>query len=175
MKKHYKISLYKALDNDLYSIYSLMKHVYDDLEDKSLFVCDDIDFVKQQLTKTGFGVIAKANDNIIGCLIVRFPGLEKDNLGYDIDINANELPKVAHIEAVVVDKNFRGNGLQQKMIEYAEQSLGSNKYYHLMATVSPENHASLKSFFNCNYTEILTKEKYGGLKRIILYKSVKGH
>ena len=82
MKKHYKISLYKALDNDLYSIYSLMKQVYDDLEDKSLFVCDDIDFVKQQLTKTGFGVITKANDNIIGCLIVRFPGLEKDNLGY---------------------------------------------------------------------------------------------
>lgn len=175
MEKHYKFSLYKALDNDLYSIYSLMKQVYDDLEDKSLFVCDDTDFVKQQLTKTGFGVIAKANDNIIGCLIVRFPGLEKDNLGYDIDINANELPKVAHIEAVVVDKNFRGHSLQQKMIEYAEQLLDNKKYYHLMATVSPDNHASLKSFFNCNYKEILTKEKYGGLKRIILYKSIKEH
>ena len=147
----------KANAEDLYDIFSLMKQVYDDLEDKSLFVCDDIEFIKQQLTESGFGVITKVNNSIAGCLIVRFPELESDNLGLDIGIADDELSKVVHIEAVVVAKKFRGHRLQKKMIKYAEQIIDSKKYYHLMATVSPDNHASLKSFLNCKFKKILRK------------------
>ena len=175
MKKHCEILLQKALNNDLHNIYSLIKQVYDDLEDKSLFVCDGMDFIKQQLTETGFGIVTKSNNNIVGCLIIRFPYPEADNLGIDIGLSDDELSKVAHIESVVVDKNFRGRGLQSKMIKYAEQLIDSNSYKHLLATVSPYNYPSLKSFYYNNYKEILTKEKYGGLTRIILYKNINQH
>ena len=162
----------KADKNDAKEIHNLMKKVFDGLEDKTLFVCDNEEYVLSQLTETGFGVVAEHNGRIIGSFIARYPDDSPDNLGIDISLSEGELPKVVHFESIVVDEEYRGNNLQQKMILFAEGLVNRKVYRHLLATVSPANAPSLKSFEKNGFSRIVTKEKYNGLKRTVMYKKI---
>lgn len=42
-----------AADGDAEQIHALMRDVYDGLEDKSLYGCDDLEFVRSHITKHG--------------------------------------------------------------------------------------------------------------------------
>lgn len=157
-----------AEEIDAAAIFDLMKSVYDNLDDKTLFFCDDLEYVQSHIEKEGFGVKAQWEGKLVASLIVRFPGDAEDNLGRDVGIE--EIHKVAHIESVVVDKEYRGNGLQDKMIKFAEDRLKQIGYTYIMATVSPDNKHSLGNFERNGYEVMNIKEKYGGLRRAILLK-----
>ena len=97
------------------------------------------------------------------------------------DLTENMLLKgylmaVAHIESAAVRAEYRGNGIQKKLIEYACDYLcrkcGNIRY--AMATVSPDNIPSLKSFEKAGFKIMLTKEKYGGKLRHILKREIHG-
>ena len=128
------------------AIHGLMKSVYDNMPDKTLFFCDDLEYVKNSIDKEGFVVVACNPDSgkIVANLIVRHP--DEDNLGLDINLPTEELSKVIHMESAVVSADYRGQGLQYRLMEYAEKFLRSEgKHKYLMATVSPYNPASYKT------------------------------
>lgn len=168
-----KIRLAQAEDVD--SIYELMKNVYEQLEDKSIYVCDDREFVAAHIEEKGFIVIAydgyDDRKDMAGCLIVRYPD-SNDNLGWDIGLSDNELSEVVHMESAVVASEYRGMGLQRKMLEYAQSLIDSKNFHYLMATVSPDNPASYHTLERCGYRMMTEKEKYGGLLRRIYMKQI---
>lgn len=172
MKKN-DIVIKLATKENVDEIYSLMQEVYNKLEDKTLYVCDDLEYVKNHIQDKGFTVIA-CNDKskIIGSFIFRFPMDSKDNLGRDIGLEKEKLGQVVHMESVVVLSQYRGNGLQQAMLKYGEELIDKAKYKYFMATVSPNNPGSYKSLEKCGYKMILAKEKYNGLERRIYLKEV---
>lgn len=161
---------------DAIKIYDLMTSVYEKLDNKSLFFCDDLEYVKNHVEKYGFIVKvvdnekAESDEKIVASLIVRFPKDLEDNLGRDVGIA--ELLKVAHIESVVVAMDYRGYGLQDKMIKFAEEIIVQRGYTYLMATVSPDNKHSLANFEKNGYEVVKIKEKYGGMIRAILLKKI---
>lgn len=162
-----------AAKEDITEIYKLMKTVYEGLDNKSLYVCDDLEYVKTHISGEGFAVKACNNDGeIVGSFIFRYPEMQEDNLGRDIGLEERELLKVVHMESVVVLPEYRGRGLQNAMLRYAEELINKNQYKYFMATVSPNNPASYKSFEKNGYKLILTKEKYDGLVRRIYLKKV---
>lgn len=60
-------------------IHDVMEAVYQALEDKSLYVCDDIDYVSSHIVKDGFAVVACKKDcKIVGCFIFRYPDMQKN-------------------------------------------------------------------------------------------------
>ncbi len=164
------IILKMAEEDDSKEIYLLMKRVYNDLEDKALYVCDDLEYVKEHIKGKGFSVIALDKGKIVGSFIFSYPGMDADNLGRDIGLCDEELLKVVHMESAVVEREYRGQKLQMKMLEYGENLIDKGKYKYFMATVSPFNPASFKSLENRGYTLMDTKEKYGGLTRRIYLK-----
>ena len=172
MKKE-DIILKKASKEDVSEIYALMQKVYDGLEDKTLFICDSMDYVEEQIRKDGFAVIAcnKAG-KLIGAFIFRYPQLEEDNLGRDIFLEERELKKVVHMEAAVVLPEYRGRGLQSGLLKYGEKLIDKNRYKYFMATVSPKNPASYKTLEKQGYHCMTTKEKYHGKIRRIYLKEV---
>ena len=173
MKKE-EIMLRKAQIEDAESIHNIMQRVYDLLDDKSIYVCDDLEYVVEHIEKKGLGVVAyNINKEIIASFILRFPKDSEDNLGRDINLPEEELDKVVHMETAVVLPEYRGSGLQKKMLDYAEKLIDVNKYNVFLATVSPKNPASFKTFEKAGYSHVLTKEKYGGLERRIYMKRVK--
>ena len=162
-----------AKKTDAEKIANLMRYVYDNLEDKSIYVCDDLQFIKSHIEENGLGVVAcNKESEIIANLILRFPHHSDDNLGRDINLEKSELLRVAHMETAVVHPRYRGKALQKQMLNYAEKLINTDKYNILLATVSPKNIPSCKTFEGCGYKKVLTKEKYGGLKRHIYMKKL---
>ncbi len=168
MNKKFNMSM--ASSQDSIEIHNLMRKVYDKLEDKSLFFCDDLDYVQRHVQSEGFAIKVEWDGTLVASLIVRFPMDADDNLGKDLGIE--ELHKVAHLESIVVDEACRGNGLQDKMIKCAEEIIRERGYTYLMATVSPYNKHSLVNFQRNGYEVMKIKEKYGGLMRAILLNVV---
>ena len=163
----------KATIEDAEKIHQIMLLTQQALEDKTLYVCDDLDYVKEHIEKQGFTVVACREDgNIIGSFLFRYPKIEEDNLGRDIGMKEDELERVVHMESAVVLQNFRGNHLQEKMLRFGETLIDKNQYHYFMATVSPKNPASYLTLEKCGYQLIKTKQKYGGLIRRIYQKQV---
>ena len=48
------------------------------------------------------------------------------------------------MDSAVVGSVYRGNGLQEQMLEAAESLLDKEKYYYLMCTIHPDNEFSIK-------------------------------
>ena len=164
------ITLRTAKIEDAEDVHNIMQTVYDLLEDKSLYVCDDLNYVKEQI-KNGLGVVAcNKEGKIIASFVIRFPKDALDNLGKDLNLPLSVLDRVVHMETAAVLPEYRGKGLQRRMLAYAENMIDKSKYNIFVATVSPNNPASCKTFEKLGYTNILTKEKYGGLERRIYMK-----
>ena len=171
MSNEFFLKIAAAEDAD--EIHSLMQTVYDRMEDKSLFVCDDMEYVRSHISEEGFTVIAQnTKGRIIGSFIFSYPGMGSGNLGKDIGLAAAELEKVVHVDSAVVLPECRGNGLQLKMLRFAEELIDKDRYRYFMATVSPDNPASYRSLEKNGYKLMVTKEKYGGLLRRIYLKKV---
>lgn len=98
------------------------------------------------------------------------PGLGEKNLGRDLDWPADVLEKCAHIDSVCVRPAFRGHGLQKRLGILAEQRLKEMGIERLLATVHPENAASLRSMLTLGFRIGTTNIKYGGLPRHVLLK-----
>ena len=168
-----KFLIRRATIQDVEQICRIMQETEEALEDKSLFVCDAPEYVKEHVEDNGFIVIACMEDgDAAGSFLVRFPKEEEDNLGRDIGLSHEEQMKVAHMESAVVLPKYRGHHLQGRMLEFAENCLDKESYHYLMATVSPQNPASKNTLLKAGYQEILTKEKSGGLVRNILLKEI---
>lgn len=192
MKDNYTLRL--ATLKEAYEIWSVMDICYQALEHKEYFICDDLDYVKDILSGHGLGVVAcDERGKIVGNLLVKYPGLSEENLGYDVfrkvedssDDNSNSsslyrecsimlsednLMRVLHMDSASVLPEHRGHGLEHRMIAFAETLVDASKYHYAFATVAPENTASLKSLEKNGYQVMVTKEKYGGLTRSILMK-----
>ena len=192
MKDNYTLRLTTL--EEAYEIWSVMDICYQTLEHKEYFICDDLDYVKDILSGHGLGVVAcDERGKIVGNLLVKYPGLSEENLGYDVfrkaedssDDNSNSsslyrecsimlsednLMRVLHMDSASVLPEHRGHGLEHRMIAFAETLVDTSKYHYAFATVAPENIASLKSLEKNGYQVMVTKEKYGGLTRSILMK-----
>ncbi len=168
-----KFFIRQAIPEDVEAIYNVMVQTVEALEDKTLFVCDDLVYVKEQLEKSGFGTVAcRADGEIVGSFLFRYPDLAEDNLGRDIDLPDNKLAQVVHMESAVVLPEYRGNHLQERMLQFGEKLIDRTKYRFLLATVSPDNPASYLTFERNGYELMVTKEKYGGLLRRIYQKEL---
>lgn len=162
----------RAVKNQAEEIYFVMQSVYRELEDKTLFAADNFEFVRKHIEKNGFILTATCGGDIAAYLLVRLPGEEPDNLGYDLGFDRKSLMLTAHYESAAVLRRYRGKSLQAKLFCAAEPILKAEGIRHIAATVSPDNAASIKSFEKCGFKRMLVKEKYGGLTRIIMQKNI---
>ena len=89
-----------------------------------------------------------------------------------LNLNEEELTRVAHMEIAMVDEEFRGRGLQKELMKTAEEHLKFLGYHWLMGTAHPENVYSVNNFRKLGY-EIVAKDlKYGGLPRYVFCKKI---
>ena len=178
-----------ATMEDAYEIWSVMDTCYQALEQKEYFICDDLGYVKEILQGQGFGVVAcQSSGQIVGNLLVKYPGITAENLGYDVfrkdDISfhpsslplpfltENNLNRVLHMDSASVLPSHRGHRLEGQMIAFAETLVDTSQYYYSFATVAPDNTASLKSLERNGYQVMVTKEKYAGLIRCVMMKKL---
>lgn len=102
---------------------------------------------------------------------ILYPGLESYNYGYDLDFTEEELQSVIHMDTSAVHPDYRGLGLQRKMIADAEAELSGQGRRILLCTVHPENRYSLRNLLMQGYEIQKRVQKYGS-ERLILRKDI---
>ena len=184
---HVPYHLRLATPEDAYAICTIMDTCFQALEHKEYFICDDFDYVTQVLQGQGFGVVAcHSTGQIVGNLLITYPGLKEDNLGYDVFpkkespsasstlplLSEEHLNRVLHMDSCSVLPMHRGHGLEGKMIAFAETLINTSQHRYSFATVAPKNTASLKTLEKCGYRIMVTKEKYNGYIRHVMMKEL---
>ena len=163
----------EASEQDLSKVMEMMQEVANDSEHKEWFMPSDEEFVKRHLQEEGFTILAESQEGkLAGFFIVVYPN-EQENLGKYLDFTPEELKKVVVMDTAVVSANFRGFGLQRKMLEEAEKRIDAKTYEMAMCTVHPDNHYSLKNMEKYGYQVQKTVQCYGGRTRYVLMKKFK--
>ena len=165
-----ELHIFPAGEQDLPAISRLMETAALDPQHPGWFCWDGPEFLRRHLAEEGFLLKAVADHAVAGFLMVRFPGRQEDNLGFDLGLSPGERDQVAHMESVVVLPRYRGHGIQKTLLRAAEDILAPLPYRRYLATVHPQNLPSLRSFQALGYEILRTTVKYGGLSRHIVGK-----
>ena len=88
-------------------------------------------------------------------------------------MSEEELNTTAQMDSCCVAPPYQGNGLEGKLLLMAEDTLRGSRYRHLLATVHPDNAASLYTGLHRGYTIAANHVIcYGDKVRDILYKEL---
>lgn len=152
-----------------------VREVWGQMEHREWFAVDGETYMRD-LLRARRGMVRVAVERearaLAGVLIVVWPGLDEENLGYDVGLSGEELLRVAHIDVAVVMPPYRGCGLQSRMTLLAEEELAAAGYRYLMSTVHPDNLPSCRNMERCGYRCVRQTTKYGGLPRRIYLKAI---
>ena len=164
----------KATANDAKLISNTMKKIYEELENKDLYVIDTEDYIRQSIDGIhGFAILALKDNTLAGYFIVRYPEFdEEDHLGDYIGFNTDEKKLSVYMDSAAVLPEFRGRNLQNRMLSECEKILADTPYKYSLSTISPDNTASLRSLTKNGFKILKTAKLYGGLERNILYKKI---
>ena len=174
----------------------LIHEVYREIPEKSWFSLDGDKELLGYMTGTGFALKAVEEREVAECrckegtfevaeeeavekksemaavFIARTTDLAEENLGEYLRLTSEEMERVAHMEIAMVRKAYRGQGVQKRMMEVAEQCLKEQGYHYLMGTAHPENVYSVNNFKKLGYEIVAEDLKYGGLPRYIFCKEI---
>ncbi len=158
---------------DVPKIMKIMEEAKEDRAHPQWFVADDESYVRTHLDMRGFVVVAETPEKeMAGFFMVKYPE-PGEHLGDFLHFSNEKKEKTAIMDSAAVAREFRGNGLQGKMLEAAEMLLDTKKYPYLMCTVHPQNKYSLRNMQDHGYQVMDTVTCYGGLPRHILMKERK--
>jgi ribosomal protein S18 acetylase RimI-like enzyme len=163
----------KFLDiNSIDDVIKLQDIMAQALPDKEIFRLTNPEAFRDLLAlqRSVIGVLTKYG--LIAYNVVSFPGKDGDNFGADIGIALAELEKVAHLKAVVVHPDYRGNQLQRRLAEIHLNVLRDLGYCYVCSTVSPKNAISIQNHFSNGFVIKGLKVKYGDRLRYIMYKNI---
>lgn len=167
-----KMLIEEATSNDIDEIIKLKKDVWDKLENKEWYVIEGTnrDFLEKELKNNGLILKVVNNNEIIAFLII-CNTLKKDSSIIQKLHLENEVDMCIELCNGAVDIKYRGNNLYMEMAKKAEEIIINryNKKY-ILATVHPNNTASLKSLLKIGYEIVCECKMYGNLDRCILLK-----
>lgn len=148
-KSNTDYTLRPAAIEDAHEIWTVMDTCFQALEHKEYFICDDLDYVKDILSGHGFGVVACDTDGkIVGNLLIKYPGLSEENLGYDVFMNS-----------------YKNNSLPSGSNDFLATSTRPKDYpRHAI----PLTHANLNRVLHMDSASVLPSHRGHGLERSMI-------
>lgn len=155
-------------------IMKLQDDIYEGLENKEFYFCSTREEFQETIDEKGkiLGCVSSEDNQLIALGVYIEYGFEAHNYGYDIDIQGDELLKVAQLESTLVSADYRGNKLQRTICTHLEEMGKEAGMKWICATVEPNNKYSLNTFKELGYKIVVDKLKYGGLRRYVLSKEL---
>ena len=108
--------------------------------------------------------VAEVEGRMAGVFSLIRPGLRAFNLGYELELTEEELERVIHMDTAAVHPDFRGHGLQRRLISAVEPELQGKI---LLCTIHPDNGYSLQNMQKLGYTIEKKVARYGSIRYIL--------
>ena len=140
---------------DVEAIMQVMADAMANLQHPEWFVPDDAVYMAEHISgPKGFCLVAeeKATGALAAYFTVKLAGTAPDALGWQLGMSEEELNATAQMDSCCVAPPYQGNGLEGKLLLMAEDTLRGSRYRHLLATVHPDNAASLYTGLHRGYT-----------------------
>lgn len=129
----------------IYEILELQKHVYNNIEDKSLYQKRSYDEFLKYLKDGGIFLGVFVNRELVAVRITDVPGLKEHNYGYLLNYSKEKLLKSIHFKIMLVKKEYRGNNLQLRTLLLVEKIFLQRGFSYGLCRISPDNYFSLKN------------------------------
>lgn len=163
-------SIQPATPADAETIDRIMQFTTQNMQSRDWFYDDDIDFIRRHInSESGYTLKYMVDGEIAGFLIIRYPGGDDDNLGLYLDLPAEELQYVAHMESTCVLPRYRGRRIFQQLTARAleiERAKGRTRYF--MGTAHPDNQYSMNIFLQSGFSIYKTVRKYDNWLRNVM-------
>ena len=165
----------------LKQVMTLQQLAFDHLDNPEIYQLQPEKFFKEQCGKAGRTIGVLVKNELIAFQVLHFPALASDpfdiaeNLGFDLQLQEEELQYVAHLETNAVHPSYIGHALAGKMSFYLTNEARALGYTHLCATIAPENCGMVVGLLNANIGVFIRslKEKYGEKLRYIIYRNLR--
>ncbi len=166
------LELRKGKLEDAAAYTALLQEVRMGMEHKEWFYLDPPEEVHAMLAAGTMELwVVMDGDRMAAGFDLLRPGLESYNYGYDLDFTEEELLRVVNMDTAAVHLDYRGRGLQRKLVQEAEQQLIEEGHHILLCTVHPDNRFSLQNVLKQGYTIQKRLAMYGS-ERYILRKDI---
>lgn len=170
-KKNPDLYLRECGPEDVPQILALQKQVIDALEDKNLLRKNTREMFERCVQPPHYTLGVYDGSDMVAVSILYDPQGDEEDLSKNLRCHTVE--KGANYKLALVSPQYRGRGLQRKMLYFLEKYAYHTGYTHLCTTVSPDNLYSMRNVLACDYEKDHEAIKYGGLKRIVLCKNIK--
>ena len=158
----------KGSGRDTDNLIRLLQQVRESMEHKEWFYLDPPENVQKMMENGAMQLwVAMDGARLAAAFTMIIPGQEEDNYGYDLGFSEEQLLKVINMDTAAVHPDYRGQGLQKKLMQTAEAEIAKEGERILLCTVHPENRFSLQNVLSQGYTIQKKLEKYGSVRYIL--------
>ncbi len=167
-----ELMIRKGTVEDIENVIQLFQIIREEMEHKEWFYLDPPEDIREMMKNGTMQLwVAMDRERIIGAFDLLIPGMEPYNYGYDLNFSQDELRKAVNMDTAAVHPDYRGMGLQRKLVRMGETSLAGTGHRILLCTVHPENRFSLQNVLKQGY-EIQKETAMYGSVRYILRKDI---
>lgn len=172
-----EIRIQKVEKEDIPEVLDFIDEIYEEMPDKSWLTKDSRENMTRYMTSSGFALKAEVCDEkgeheLAAIFVSRTSELGDENLGIYMNLDKEQLEHVAHMELSMVGKNYRGKGIQKKLMENAEKRLKAMGYCWLMGKAHPENIYSANNYQRLGYETVAEIKMSDGSPRSIFGKKI---
>ena len=164
------VTLRRCTPAEAPAVFALQNEVRAAMPHPEQFVPDTLENITGYL-RTGICIGAWQQRRLGAYLILRLCGQSDENYAAFLGVPQSQWQHWANADSAVVHPDWRGNGLQRKLLEAALPLLRPG-IVGIGATVSPENQYSLNNALASGFTIAARREMYGGYDRYLLKKMV---
>ena len=145
----------------LYDVQAAMPH-------KEWFYLDPPEEIREMMADGTMQLwVAMDGDQLAGAFDILIPGTQEFNYGHDLGFTEEELVRVINMDTAAVHPDYRGQGLQRRLMQVAEKEIAGMGQRLLLCTVHPDNPYSLNNVLKQGYTIQKKLEKYGSVRYIL--------
>ena len=162
------ITIRKGTMEDTEQFIKLLNHVKQNMEHKEWLYLDSPDEVREMMKAGTMSLwVAMDGKRMVGAFDTLNPKLAPFNYGYILGLDDIDLLRVVNMDTAVVHPDYRGHGLQKRMMQQAELELAESGKHILLCTVHPHNYYSLNNLLSQGYTICKTVKLYGSERHLM--------
>ncbi|WBW50449.1 hypothetical protein O6R05_02590 [Peptoniphilus equinus] len=148
----------KLKPEDAPQLIALVEDVYSRIDQKHIFVRDDLEYIEKTLKDGGRGLGVYLDDELVGFRYVTITPREDSLVAYtDIKTDAKH---VVNLDTVLLHEKARGFGFQNKLRTMMLEELMADGYHVYASTISPDNEISFANSINAGTHLVALKHVY---------------
>lgn len=167
-----QLQIRKGTPTDTDAFLTLLDTVRREMTHPEWFYLDPPNYVREQMNNGTMQLwLAMDGENLAGALSVLILGSDENNYGYDLGLPSDKLNQTVNMDSAAVYPQYRGLGIQRRLLTQAEQELKEAKKGILLCTVHPDNRYSLENVLRQGYVVQKKLDKYNSV-RFLLRKDI---